>query len=367
MKYIYQNNDWPNFFWDKERIFQLLSEIKKSQGYLLGQMSQIGFSIKNQTLLQILTESIVKSSEIEGDLLNIDHVRSSVARRLGIDSEPNFPVNKNIDGAVDIMIDSIKNRNKIMTKERLFGWQAALFSTGYSGIYKIEIGQYRTDAHGIMQVIYGYIGAEKIHYEAPAAEYLEKEMANFLQYVNQNDNTDLLIKAAIVHLWFATLHPFEDGNGRIARALTEMFLAKSDDCDFRFYSLTSQIMKHRKEYYDILESTQKNSMDITSWICWFLKTLHLAIQASNLILSKVLKISEFWMKHTHIIFNLRQKKVLNKFLDNFNGKLTSTKWAKICNCSQDTASRDINDLLGKGVLEKIGHAKNTHYILKTQD
>lgn len=363
MKYIYQNTDWHSFRWCGEKIQNLLLEIKKSQGFLLGKMDSLGFDVKNNALLQVLTENIIKSSEIEGQILDKHLVRSSIARRLGIDIGGETPVSRDIEGVVEMMLDATQNYTSEMTKVRLIGWHAALFPTGFSGMYKINVGNYRTDELGPMQVISGYEGKEKVHYEAPSALILEKEMEDFLNYINTDNEYDFLIKAGIVHLWFVILHPFDDGNGRIARALTDMILARSDDSKFRFYSMSSQIQKNRKSYYEILEKTQKGPMDITNWLVWFLENLLIAIQASGEITNKVLQKAEFWQKNSNIVFNERQIKVLNRFMDNFEGNLTTTKWAKMCNCSQDTATLDINDLIVKKILKKVGKGRATHYLL----
>lgn len=363
MKYIYQNADWHSFRWCGEKIQNLLLEIKKAQGFLLGKMDSLGFDVKNNALLQVLTENIIKSSEIEGQILDKHLVRSSIARRLGIDIGGETPVSRDIEGVVEMMLDATQNYTSEMTKDRLIGWHAALFPTGFSGMYKINVGNYRTDELGPMQVISGYEGKEKVHYEAPSALILEKEMEEFLNYINTDNEYDFLIKAGVVHLWFVILHPFDDGNGRIARALTDMILARSDDSKFRFYSMSSQIQKNRKSYYEILEKTQKGSMDITNWLVWFLENLLIAIQSSGEITNKVLQKAEFWQKNSNIVFNERQIKVLNRFMDNFEGNLTTTKWAKMCNCSQDTATLDINDLIVKKILKKVGKGRATHYLL----
>lgn len=364
MKYIYQNADWHSFRWCGDKIQNLLLEIKKLQGYLLGKMDFLGFDVKNNALLQVLTENIIKSSEIEGQILDKHLVRSSIARKLGIDIGGETPVSRDIEGVVEMMLDATQNYSAEMTKDRLIGWHASLFPTGFSGMYKINVGNYRTDELGPMQVISGYEGNEKIHYEAPSASILENEMNEFLNYINTNNDYDSLIKAGIVHLWFVILHPFDDGNGRIARALTDMILARSDDSKFRFYSMSSQIQKNRKSYYEILEKTQKGSMDITNWLLWFLENLLIAIQSSGEITDKVLQKAEFWQKNSNVVFNERQIKVLNRFMDNFEGNLTTTKWAKMCSCSQDTANLDINDLIDKKILKKTGKGRATHYLLR---
>lgn len=365
MKYIYQNTDWHSFTYIGERLQNLLFEIKRQQGFLLGKMDSLGFDIKNNAQLQILTENIIKSSEIEGEILDKHLVRSSIARRLGIDIGGEVQISRNIEGVVDMMLDATQNFNTKMSKDRLLGWHAALFPTGYSGMYKITVGNYRTDELGSMRVVSGYQGKEKVHYEAPPANTLETEMTYLIDYINdENINDDILIKAGIVHLWFVILHPFDDGNGRIARALTDFILAKSDDCKYRFYSMSSQIQKNRKSYYQILEKTQKGSMNITNWLEWFLNNLLEAIKSSDKILSEVLKISEFWRKNSSVIMNKRQHSILNRFMNNFEGKLTTTKWAKMGNCSQDTATNDINDLISKKILKRVGEGRSTHYVLR---
>lgn len=366
MKYIYQNKDWHSFTYIGEKLQKLLLEIKKQQGFLLGKMDSLGFDIKNNAQLQIITENIIKSSEIEGEILDKHLVRSSVARRLGIDIGGEIQISRNIEGVVDMMLDATQNLESEISKDRLFGWHAALFPTGYSGLYKINVGNYRTDELGSMRVVSGYQGKEKIHYEAPPSDSLETEMSYLIDYINNNDNDneDLLIKAGIVHLWFLILHPFDDGNGRIARALTDMILAKSDECKYRFYSMSSQIQKNRKSYYQILEETQKGSMDITNWLDWFLNNLLEAIKSSDKILSDVIAVSEFWRKNSSLVMNERQHNILNRFMNNFEGKLTTTKWAKMGNCSQDTATNDINDLINKKILKRVGEGRSTHYVLR---
>lgn len=364
MKYIYQNPDWHSFRWCGDKITDLLLQIQKAQGYLLGKMDILGFEVKNNAQLNMISESILKSSEIEGEILNKEQVHSSVARKLGLDIKSIVKPARNIEGVVDMMFDAAQNFSLPVTKDRLFGWHASLFPTGYSGMYKIDTAKYRSDKSGPMQVVSGYTGKENVHYEAPPACILEQEMQYLYDYINNEKDTNLLIKAAIVHLWFVILHPFDDGNGRIARALTDLLLARNDNSQYRFYSMSSQIQKNRKEYYDILEKTQKGSMDITNWIIWFLENLLNAINSSEEILKGVLLRAEFWQKNINIAFNERQKKVLNRFLDDFQGNLTTSKWAKMCNCSQDTAARDIMDLVDKKILKKSGTGRSTHYILK---
>lgn len=362
--YMYENADWPSFRWSGDKITKLLLETKHAQGYLLGKMDRLGFEIQNAATLKVLTEDVIKSSEIEGEILNLNQVRSSIARRLGIDVGGDIIVNRNVDGIVDIMLNATQNFDNPMSKDRLIGWHAALFPTGYSGLYKIDIGNYRSDKFGRMQVISGYIGKEKVHYEAPKAEVLDSEMNVFFDYINTPSDVDLIIQAGIVHLWFVTLHPFDDGNGRIARALADMILARSDKTKHRFYSMSSQIKKERSSYYNVLEKAQKGSLDISGWLEWFLQNLLKAFTSSDEIIDDVLKKAEFWNKHLSVNFNDRQRKVLNKLFDNFQGHLTTMKWAKICKCSQDTATNDINDLVNKKILKKVGLARSTHYIIK---
>ncbi len=324
-------------------------------------MELLGFDLPSE--LKILTDTVIKSSEIEGESLNSDQVRSSVARKLGIETELSVPSDRHVDGAVDIIFDAINNSEKEVTLERLFSWHHALFPTGYSGMYKIEVGQFRSDLNGPMCVVSGHHGKEKVHYEAPPASNLNEEFDKFLDYTN-NSSDDNIIKAAIVHLWFLILHPFDDGNGRIARALTEIFLKRSDQSEFRFYSITSQLMNCRSQYYKVLEATQKGSLDITNWISWFLDNLQTAISNSFQLAQNTEKIAAFWLKISKVSFNDRQRKIISMLHNDFQGNLTSGKWAKICKCSQDTASRDINDLIEKDILEKSGQGRSTHYLLK---
>ncbi len=361
--YIYQNKDWPNFYWDKEKILEKLSEVKLAQGLLLGRMAALGFNLQKEALLNTLTQDVLKSSEIEGEKLDTEQVRSSIARRLGIDIGGNITIERNVEGFVEMMLDAVNNYNQPLTKDRLFGWHASLFPTGYSGMYKIGVAKFRDDKKGPMQVVSGPIGKEKVHYQAPDAVYLDNEITNFLNWFNQKDDLDGIIKAAIAHFRFVTLHPFDDGNGRIARTLTDMLLAKSENTNQRFYSMSAQIRNERKHYYDILEKTQKSSLDITDWLLWFLGCLLNAIENSKETLASIFNKALFWQQHSNKTLNERQTKVINKMLDGFEGNLTSSKWAKLCNCSQDSANRDIFDLIDKNMLIKLGTARSTHYIL----
>ena len=365
LSFIHQQIDWPNFHWNSEQIVSLLSEARNLQGRLIGKMESLGFNLRNEALLDTLTLDVLKSSEIEGEFLNPAQVRSSIARRLGMNIAGSVESDRNVDGVVEMMLDATQNCFKPLISERLFDWHAALFPTGRSGMYKITVADWRKDSTGPMQVVSGAMGKEMLHFQAPDSSLVEKEMHLFLDWFNTNEKTDLVLKAAIAHLWFVTIHPFEDGNGRITRALTDMLLARSDKSNQRFYSMSAQIRLERKEYYDILERTQKGDLDITEWIKWFLNCLINALKSSDTVLAKVLFKADFWTKHSKILINQRQKKLLNKLLDGIEGKLTSSKWAKIAKCSKDTAIRDINDLIDKNILQKeSAGGRSTNYELK---
>ncbi len=362
--YIHQKDNWPNFTWTNDELVNLLSEARNLQGRLIGRMESLGFDLRNEALLDTLTLDVLKSAEIEGELLNPEQVRSSIAQRLGMEFAGSVVSDRNVDGMVEMMIDATNNCFKPLTADRLFDWHAALFPMGRSGIFKITVADWRKDTTGPMQVVSGSAGKEKIHFLAPNANLIEKEMTRFLKWFNGNDKTDLVIKAAVAHLWFVTIHPFQDGNGRITRALTDMLLAQSDRSNQRFYSMSAQIRIERKQYYEILETTQKGDLDITEWIKWFLSCLINALKSTDKILTRVLFKAGFWNKHSKTIINARQKKVINKLLDGFEGKLTSMKWAKIAKCSKDTAVRDINDLIGKEILKKVAAGgRSTNYEL----
>lgn len=349
---MHQKDNWPNFTWANDELVNLLSEARNLQGRLIGRMESLGFDLRNEALLDTLTLDVLKSAEIEGELLNPEQVRSSIAQRLGMEFAGSVASDRNVDGMVEMMIDATSNCFKPLTADRLFDWHAALFPMGRSGIFKITVADWRKDIKGPMQVVSGTVGKEKVHFQAPDANSIEKEITSFLNWFNGNNKIDLVIKAAVAHLWFVTIHPFQDGNGRITRALTDMLLAQSDKSNQRFYSMSAQIRIERKQYYEILEKTQKGDLDITEWIKWFLSCLINALKSTDKILTRVLFKANFWNKHSKTIINERQKKVLNKFLDEFEGKLTSMKWAKIAKCSKDTAIRDINDLIEKEVLQK---------------
>lgn len=364
MPFIHQENNWPNFTWKNDEIINLLSEARNLQGRLIGKMESLGFDLRNEALLDTLTLDVLKSSEIEGEYLNPDQVRSSIARRLGMEIAGSVESDRNVDGVVEMMVGATQNCFKPLTSERLFDWHAALFPTGRSGMYKITVADWRKDTTGPMQVVSGALGKEMVHFQAPDSIIVEKEMNQFLDWFNNNLKIDLVIKAAIAHLWFVTIHPFEDGNGRITRALTDMLLAQSDKSNQRFYSMSAQIRIERKQYYEILEKTQKGGLDITDWIKWFLNCLINSLKSTDSVLIRVLFKGDFWTKHSKTSINERQKKLLNKLLDGFDGKLTSSKWAKIAKCSKDTAIRDINDLIDKNILQKeAAGGRSTNYEL----
>lgn len=363
--YIYQNENWPHFIWDKTRVLTLIAQVKWAQGLLLGKMQNLGFEIKGNAQLQSLTEEILKSNQIEGQLLNVQQVRSSIARKLGMPTEY-IPVSRDVEGTVDMMLDATQYYKAPVNKKRLCAWHKHMFPSGKSGWYAIQTGCYRDDKLGPMQVVSGPMGMEKVHYQAPDATILDTEMEKLFDFVN-NDSTDNVIKAGITHLWFVTLHPFDDGNGRIARALTELLLARSEDMPTRFYSMSSAIEKDRKMYYKQLEITQRGDLDITEWLVWFLETLEKAIKNADVLLKTTLDKAQFLGKHQSESFNERQSKMLNMLFDGFKGHLTSTKWAIICKCSQDSASRDIADLQRRGILKQLGAGRNTHYMLVSED
>jgi len=350
--YIHQHKAWPNLTWDNAKLAKLLAEVHHLQGRLLGRMDSLGFQLRESAALQILTQDVLKTSEIEGEKLDTDQVRSSLARRLGIDIGAVLPAARNVEGIVEIMLDAAHNHENPLTKERLLAWHAALFPTGRSGMQFITVGGWRTKASGSMQVVSGPYGREKVHYEAPTDDRLNKEMAQFIKWFNAQSETDLIIKSALAHFWFVTIHPFDDGNGRIARAIADMVLARSEKSQQRFYSMSSQIQHEQKAYYHILERCQKGPLDITPWMEWFLNCLKNAITASEEILQTVLTKAQFWSLHTGESFNPRQHAMINRLLDGFVGKLNSSKWAKLAKCSQDTALRDINELLERKILIK---------------
>jgi Fic family protein len=364
--YIHQLKDWPDFIWNQNDLASKLAEVRHRQGRLLGKMEAMGFNLQSEANLHMLTLDVLKSSEIEGEILNPDQVRSSIARRLGMNIAGLIPADRNVDGIVEMMLNATQDYSAPLTEERLFNWHAAMFPTGRTGMHKIVVGNYRdNDPTDPMQVVSGPSGREKIHFQAPDSDLLKDEMHKFFDWFNNEKGLDPVIKAAIAHLWFVTIHPFDDGNGRIARAITDMQLSRADQSELRFYSMSSQIRTKRNEYYEMLETTQKGSLDITEWVNWFLICLDLALANTDETLAAVLTKSRFWEKHSFTPLNDRQRKILNILLDGLEGKLTSSKWAKITKTSQDTAGRDINDLVDKRVLiREPGGGRSTSYILK---
>jgi Fic family protein len=350
--YIHERKEWPEFHWDQAALADLLADVRHLQGRLLGRMEELGFQLREEATLQTLTQDVVKTSEIEGEKLDAAQVRSSIARRLGLDIGALPRVDRNVEGIVEVMLDATRKYDKPLTQERLFGWHAALFPTGRSGMQRITVGGWRTAESGAMQVVSGAVGREKVHYEAPASDLLKKEMARFLKWLNDKSPADLVMKSALAHFWFVTIHPFEDGNGRIARAIADMMLARSEKSPQRFYSMSSQIQRERDAYYDVLESSQKGALNITPWVKWYLNCLRHAITSSEELLDAVLVKARFWKTHAGESFNERQRKVINRLLDGFEGKLTSSKWAKLTKCSQDTALRDISELVDRKILAK---------------
>ncbi len=368
MKYIYERKSWPRFEWDRSALVDQLAAVRHRQGRLQGRMEALGLRARDQAVLETLTEDVVRSSEIEGDLLDRAKVRSSVARRLNIDIGALAPVDRRVDGLVSMMLDATQHYAAPLTEERLFGWHAAMFPTGRSGMAPIVVGGWRTDSAGPMQVVSGAIGRERVHFEAPAARRLPKEMRAFLRAFNEKEpSLDPVLKAAVAHLWFVTIHPFDDGNGRIARAIADLALARAEGSPQRFYSMSSQIQKDRKAYYDILETTQKGSLDITGWLRWFLVCLDRACRGAETILAEVLEATVFWDSVAGQPLNERQRGVLRRLLEGFEEKLTSSKWATLTKTSPDTALRDINDLVERGILvrDEAG-GRSTSYSLRTR-
>jgi Fic family protein len=350
--YIYQQPTWPAFTWRPAQLEPLLGAVRHQQGRVLGHMQALGFSLQAEALLQTLTLEAIQSSEIEGEHLPSEQVRSSLARRLGIPVAGMVPAERRVEGVVDMLLDATQGFANPLTAERLGSWQAALFPMGRSGLQRIQVGDWRTGARGPMQVVSGTVGRERVHFEAPAATEVAAEMAQFLAWFNAATPLDAVLKAGIAHLWFVTIHPFEDGNGRVARAITELQLARADASAQRFYSLSAQLRQERAAYYAHLEAAQKGGLDITDWLEWFLACLGRALTATEHTLAQVLVKARFWEAYAHRSFNARQQRLLNQLLEGFEGKLTSSKWALIAKCSQDTATRDIQALLDQGILLK---------------
>ena len=364
VRYIWQLPDWPSLSYDAASLALPLAEVHRAQGQMVGRMSELGLAQREQATLQVLTQEVIKTSEIEGEQLSLDAVRSSVARKLGIDIGALAPSDRYVDGVVDVVLDATRNFDQTLTQDRLFGWHAALFPTGYSGRVRISVGAWRTDASGPMQVVSGPVGREKVHFTAPPANELPAQTAAFLQWFNAAPRGDALIKAGLAHLWLVTLHPFDDGNGRISRAVGDMALARAEAATDRFYSFSAQIQRERKDYYDQLEATQKGQLDVTPWLSWFLGCLRRAVQGADTTLAGVLGKAQFWQRWAGTPMNERQTQVLNRVLDGLDGKLTNAKWATIGKCSADTALRDINNLVARGVLRRLeGGGRSTGYEL----
>ncbi len=364
MTYIYEQKGWPKFQWRDDQLAALLADVRHRQGRLLGRMEALGFPLRTEAVLQTLTEDVIKSSEIEGEVLDKDQVRSSIARRLGLDIAGLVPADRDVEGVVEMMLDATQRYKEKLTDERLFGWHGALFPTGRSGLSRIVTAAWRDDSHGPMQVVSGAIGRAKVHYQAPPAKALNREMKAFLTWFEKESGIDPVLKAGVAHLWFVTIHPFEDGNGRIARAIADLALARSEDSPQRFYSMSAQIRAERNAYYDMLEMTQKGDLDITAWLTWFLECLGRAFHSADEIFDSVMHKARFWERHEKTALNDRQRRVLNRILSPFEGKLTSSKYAKLAKTSQDTAARDIADLVEKGVLMRdAGGGRSTSYSL----
>ena len=351
-KYVWQLADWPVWRHDLAALAAPLAAVRSAQGFLLGRMTDLGMLLRSEASLHALTEDVLKTSEIEGEQLNPAAVRSSIARRLGVDIGALAPSDRNVEGVVEMVLDAASHNDQPLTQERLCGWHAALFPTGYSGMARIRVGAWRDDANGPMQVVSGAIGRQTVHYEAPPAARLVSAMTDFLLWFNAHQPIDGVLKAGLAHLWFVTVHPFDDGNGRIARAVGDMLLARAEGSTQRFYSLSAQIQRERNDYYEILERTQKGTLDVTRWLDWFLGCLKRAIEDAHTNLAAVLGKARFWQRWAGVPMNERQVKLINRLLDGFDGKLTSSKWAAIGKCSADTALRDITDLLDRGVLRK---------------
>lgn len=364
MNYIHDRKNWPKLTWSQERLARQLAGVRHRQGRLMGRMEGLGFLLRNEAVLQTLTKDVLKSSEIEGEKLDKDQVRSSIARRLGLDIGGLKPVDRHVEGVVEMMLDATGHYAETLTEGRLLAWHSALFPSGRSGLTKIVVGRWRDHKSDPMQVVSGPVGREKVHYQAPEAKRVPGEMRAFLKWFNGSQSIDPVLTAGLAHFWFVTIHPFEDGNGRIARAITDMALARSENSAQRFYSMSSQIRLERNVYYDLLEKTQKGGLDITPWLEWFLGCLDRAIDGAEDILAGIFRKARFWEAYFQKPFNNRERAIINRLFDGFEGKLTSSKWAKLAKCSQDTALRDIGDLMKHGVLVKEpGGGRSTSYAL----
>jgi len=366
-KYFHELPGWPKFQWDHERLAGALAKVRHDQGRLIGRMEALGFQLQQEATLEALTEETVKSSEIEGERLDEEQVRSSIARRLGMDVADVDVVDRRVEGVVEMMLDATQKYDQPLTPDRLFGWHASLFSAGRNGMRKLRVATWRDDSTGPMQVVSGPVGRERVHFEGPPAKRLDREMTAFLRWFNDGTGpavADEVLKAGLAHLWFITIHPFDDGNGRIARAIADLALARSEHTPQRFYSMSAQIRRERNDYYEILERTQKGTMDVTLWIDWFLGCLGRAIDGAQTTLAAVLRKARFWQELRDVPINDRQHLMLNHMWDGFEGKLTTSKWAAIAKCSSDTALRDILDLVDRGVLVRnSGAGRSTSYSL----
>lgn len=361
MAYLHERENWWQFRYDSDAVMNVLGGVRAKQGLVLGRMLSLGFDMQGEAVVSNLSLELVRSAEIEGETLNFDEVRSSIARRLGIETAGLVSVSRYVDGVVEMLLDATQNYALPLSDERLFGWHNVLFPTGMSGLYRIEVGKYRS---GEMQVVSGAMGHEKVHYQAPSPLKVQEEMSRLIEWVNGDNSIDPVLKAAIAHLWFVSIHPFDDGNGRIARALTDMLLARAENCGKRFYSMSAEIKAKQKEYYDVLERTQRGNGDITEWLVWFLHCLEQTLCVTENSLTSVLRKAEFWERNRNVAFNERQRKLINMQFDGFFGKLTTSKWAKIAKCSNDTALNDINDMIAKGILRKTDEGgRSTNYVL----
>lgn len=362
--YIHELPNWPRFSWNEERLLEPAAAVRHRQGKLIGHMQALGFPTRQEAVLQTLTADVLKTSEIEGERLDLEQVRSSIARRLGIDIGALKPSDRNVEGIVEMMLDATRHYTEPLTAERLFGWHSALFPTGYTGIHRIRAGAWRDDSAGSMEVISGPIGKEYVHFGAPDARRLDREMQQFLEWFNTSTGMDDVMKAAQAHLWFVTIHPFDDGNGRMARAIADMALARSEKSSQRFYSMSAQIRQERSAYYDILEQTQRATLDITPWMEWFLGCLDRAITGAQTALGSIMAKAHFWDSLAGVPLNERQRQVLNRLLNDFEGNLTTSKYAKLAKCSQDTALRDVQNMVEHGILVRNPQGgRSTSYIL----
>jgi Fic family protein len=352
VRYIWQAPEWPALRYDLPALAGILSEVSHAQGLLLGRMADVGLALRDRASLSTLTDDVLKTSAIEGEQLDEDSVRSSVARRLGVDIGALAPTDRHVDGVVDMVLDATANCQLPLNAERLFGWHAGLFPTGFGALTRIRVGCWRNDAVGPMQVVSGPVQRQRVHFEAPPAQRLDGEMERFLAWANAPTGEPSTIKAGLAHLWFVTLHPFDDGNGRVARAVGDLFLARGDGSPQRFYSLSAQIQRERKAYYEVLERTQRGDLDVTEWLVWFITALKRAVDSAHLTLDSVLQKTNFWQRWAQMPMNERQVAMLNRVLDGFQGRLTSSQWAKLVKCSPDTALRDIQQLVSLGVLRK---------------